>query len=199
MANAQTPFGLRPVRMYNGSPYTGQTIRAYLHASEAVALYIGDPLEPQTATAYMDPTGKHPTFKLSTGATAHSVVAVIASFDPDPDNLTLQYRKASTARYANVILTKDVVFQIRGDGAGTPTKIYPGQNFTMTAGTASTITGLSGYQLAETTPATTEAHPLHILNLADIEDNELDDYAVWDVVVSACQDVTGTWLGVTPA
>ncbi len=44
----------------------------------------------------------------------------------------------------------------------------------------------------------TDWEKAHILNLSDIEDNELDDYAVWDVVCSTCQDVTGTWLGVTP-
>lgn len=197
MSNPNAPFGLRPVRQLNGSPWNGQTIRCYLHGSYAQAMYIGDPVEYQTELDYKDTTLKHPSVKLCTGATAHAVLGVIVSFDPLPTNLTLQYNPASTERYCNVVLSYDVIFQIRDDGGGTPSKVYTGQNYTMTAGTASTVTGLSGYQLASTTPATTQAHPLHILSLSDIENNELGDYAIWDVIVSTCFDVTGRILGVT--
>ena len=197
MANVTTAFGLRPVRHLNGSPWNGQTIRCYLHASYAQAMYIGDPVQWQSNLNYMDTTMKAPAIKLSSGATANMINGVITSFDPDPDNLTLQYNPASNERYANVCLAGDVVFQVRDDGLALATKVFVNQNATLSAGTASTITGLSGYVLDTTTPTTTQAHPLHILCLSDIPDNELATSAIFDVVVSTSKNITGEWLGIT--
>ena len=198
MANVNAPFGLRPVRHLNGSPWNGQTIRCYLHGSYAVAMFVGDPVQYQTELNYKDTTGKHPSIMLCAGSTTTTVFGVITSFEPDPDNLSLQYNPASNERYANVCLAGDVIFQIQDDGAGAPTAVFVGQNTTMTAGSRTgTIDGLSAYVLDSTTPTTTQAHPLHILRVSDIEDNTLGDYCIYDVIISTPSDATGRWLGVT--
>lgn len=201
MSNVTAPFGLRPVRHIDGSPWNGQTIRCYVSANYATALFIGDPvIFGSTTLANKDTTAKHPTIVTNAGTTGLLVEGVITSFEPNPANLTLQYRPASTERYANVVVaTPNIVFQIRDDGSGTPTKVFPHQNAEMAAGSGSTYTGLSGFTLDASTPTTTQAHPLHILGLADIEDNELDDYAIWEVLINTCYNATGLYLGVTAA
>ena len=96
--------------------------------------------------------------------------------------------------------TPDLIFQIRDDGDATPSKVFPGQNAILASGSGNTITGLSGYYLdGSTTPTTTQAHSLHIVGLADIEDNELGDYAIWDVIINTSRNATGTYLGITAA
>ncbi len=202
MSNVNAPFGLRPVRHSDGSPWNGQTFRAYISASYAVALYIGDPILWSTALTEKDTTGKYPTINRSAGTTGVIIRGVITSFEPNPNNLTQQYNPASTARWANICpATPNTIFQVRDDGGGAPTKVYPGQNGVLTVGGGgSAITGLSGFQLAAgTTPTTTQAHTAHILGLADIEDNELDDYAIWEVILNTCYNTTGLFLGITAA
>ena len=200
MANPNAPFGLRPVRHANGSPWNGQTLRCYISGSYATALYIGDPvlLTAGATLSQKDTTAKYNTINASSGATAVLIRGVITSFEPLADNLTLQYNPASTERWAQVCMAPDIVFQVRDDGTGTPAPVFVGENATMTAGTDSTVTGLSGMQLdASSSAPTTQAHPLHILGLSDIADNELGDYAIWDVLINTCYNATGRIAGIT--
>jgi len=44
MPNVNSPFGLKPYAMINGSPYSGATRVFYVPASNPTALYIGDPV-----------------------------------------------------------------------------------------------------------------------------------------------------------
>ncbi len=201
MANPNAPFGLRPVRYLDGTPWNGATIRCYCHSAYATALYIGSPVLWSPTLAEKDTTCKYPTVNLSAGTTGIIIRGVITSFEPNPNNLTQQYRPASQERWANVVLaTPYLVFQIRDDGTGTPSKVWAGQNAVLAAGTSSTVTGLSGAAIdGSTTPTTTQAHTIHIIGLADIEDNELGDYAIWDVIINTSQNATGTYLGITAA
>lgn len=193
MANAQSAFGLRPVRHISGAPYNGATIKCYISAAYAAALYIGDPILWTPTIAEKDATGRYPTINKA----ANGVVrGVIVSFDPLPDSLDKVYNPTLTERYANVCVDGDVIFQIRDDGAGTPTKGFPGRNAQMTHGAGSTTSGLSGTVLDTTTPADTQAFPLNILGIAEQEDNTLDDYAVWEVLLNTNENATGRFLGI---
>ena len=199
MANVDHPFGLRPVRYIDGSPWNGATIRCYISASYGTALYVGDPVLWTPTLAEKDATVKHPTINASAGTSGTIIRGVITSFEPDPNNLTRLYSPASTEGWANVCIAQpNLIFQVRDDGDGTPSAVWAGQNAILAAGTGSTITGLSGYELdGSTTPTTTQAHTLHIVGLADIEDNELADHAIWDVIINTSQNATGTYLGIT--
>lgn len=202
MANPNAPFGLRPVRYLDGTPWNGQTERCYIHSAYAVALFIGDPVLWSATLAEKDTTAKHPTINVSAVASGSIIRGVITSFEPDPTNLSRQYSPASTTGWANVVIAQpNLVFQVRDDGTGTPSKSYPGQNGILTAGSGgSTVTGLSSFGIdGSTTPTTTQAHTIHILGLADITDNELGDYAIWDVLINTSHNATGTYLGINAA
>jgi hypothetical protein len=195
--NPNAPFGLKPVRRLNGGPIGLQ--RCYISASYATALYVGDPVLFDTTLANKDATGKYPTIIASAGTTTTVTRGIIVGFEPLVTDLTKVYNPASTARYAMVAMgLDDLVCQIRDDGSGTPSKVFPGQNAEMAnAGGGSTVTGLSGFTMDATTPTTTQAFTLQILGLADIENNELDDYAVWEVLLNTNLNATGRFLGVT--
>ena len=196
MANATSPFGLRPVRYISGAPYNGATVKCYISSAYAVALFVGDPVLLTPTSAEKDPTAKCPTINKA----ANGVVrGVIVSFEPLASDLTKVYNPASTARYANVCMDSDVVYQVRDDGLGAPAATWPGKNAEMTHGSGSTTSGLSGTILDTTTPTTTVTFPLHIIALADIEDNELDDYAVWEVLLNTPELAAGRFLGIDVA
>lgn len=197
MANAQQPFGLRPVRKIDGSPYNGATQKCYIAAGYATALFIGDGVLLTSELDDKDPTGHYPSIIAYTGADQTLCRGVIVSFDPDPDDLSKIYNPASNERYANVCMDPQVIYQIRDDGAGTPTSVFPGQNATITLASGSTVTGLSGAVLDTSTPTTTQTYPLHILGLAEIENNELGDYAIWEVLLNTPENATGRFLGIT--
>jgi len=202
MSNPTGPFGLRPVRHISGAPWNGQTIKCWCDNAYGTALYVGDPVvwaAGAILTAGVDLTAKYWTINTHAGTDGLVINGVIVGFEPDPDNLTYTYRPASTNRWAYVVAaTPDIVFQVRDDGSGTPTAVFPNQNAELAAGSGgSTTTGLSSFVLDATTPATTQTFPLHILGLSDIPNNELDDYAVWDVLLNTCYNATGLYLGIT--
>jgi len=198
MANPTTGFGLRPVRHIDGSPWNGQTIRAYLDVTLAGAFFIGDPVIWSALISTRDTTSKYMSLNIATGATAAIIRGVIVSFEPDPDNLTLTYRPTLTKRWANVVVaTPNVVFQCRADASAINVPKYAGGNATLTMTAGSTVTGLSGVVFTGTT--VTQAHPIHVLGISDIEGNEYGTSAIYDVLINTCYNTTGLILGVTGA
>lgn len=200
MANATTPFGLRPVRHLGGVPWNGQVRRVYFDDSDATATYIGDPVVHDTTLAQMDTTAKSVTVIKGNLTTANTQLGILVGFEPYRTDLTKVYRVASTERWAFATYPDpSIIYQIRGDGSGTGHKMFPGANGVGVDAGGSTTTGLSGFAMDESTPTTTQAHCLHILNLASFEDNELDDYAIWEVMLNTAWNATGNILGVVAA
>lgn len=201
MANSTGIFGLRPVRMLDGSPWNGNVIKCYISASYATALFIGDPVLLSPTLTEKEATGKYPTINKSAGTAGTIVRGVIVGFEENADNLSQVYNPASTERYAYVCQDADVVFQIRGDGGGTLTSVVPGQNAVMIADSSGdTATGLSGMALDEgttTAPNTTQNFTLHILAIANRDDNALGDNALYEVLLNTNENTTGRFLGIT--
>lgn len=198
MANATGPFGLRPVRHLNGSPWNGQTVRAWCSESYATALYVGDPILYTPTLAEKDTGAKYPTVNLS--ALTNGVVCrgVIVGFECAPsESLERIYRPASKGMWAHITCGADIIYHIRDDGSGTPAEVFVGQNAEGVNAGGSTVTGLSGFALDGTTPTTTQGFPLHILGIADIESNELADYAIWEVLLNTYHNATGLIVGIT--
>jgi len=197
MANATGAFGLRPIRMRDGTPWNGAVEKVYISSSYATALYIGSPVLLSPTLAEKDTTAECQTVNIAV-ATSGIYYGVIVGFEPDPDNLGRLYNPASTERYAYVSTGDNVVYAVRGDGSGTPTKVYPGQNAAMVATAAgSTTTGLSGWELDETTPTTTQTLPLTILGLHKAPDNILAINAIWEVALTTTKLAAGDTLGIT--
>lgn len=202
MANNTGAFGLRPIRHIDGSPWNGNTVPCYVSASYATALFVGDPVLLSPTLAEKDTTGTKPTINASAGTAGTLIRGVITSFEPTTRD-SLVYNPASTERIANVCMDPTVVYAVRGDGGGTPSKVFPGQNAVLIATAAgSTVTGLSGFHLDEgttTAPTTTQNFTLHILNILDQADNELADNAVYEVLLNTIENATGRYLGITAA
>jgi len=182
MANVDAAFGFRPVRHMNGTPYTGQGIKCFVDSDYATNLFVGDPVDYDTTDANMDPTAKHPTVILGTAASP--ILGFIQSIEPIRTDLYKQYIPASTGGYVYVCMDPTVIFQGQDNGAGAAVTTWPGTNATIVTGTGSTTTGLSGWEIAGSSPATTNTLDVHVLQLANFEDNELSDYAIWDVMIN---------------
>ncbi len=199
MANPTGPFGLKPVRRLNGSPLNLALVDGYCSSNYATALFIGDPALLTPTSGDKETAGKHPTINTHAGTSGLLIPYVITGFDADPTNLERKHNPASTEReFAKLVrCDDDLVFHIRDNGDGTPASTWPGKNAEMVAGSGgSTVTGLSSFALDATTPTTTQAFPLHILGLANIENNELGDYAIWEVVINTNNNSTGRILGI---
>lgn len=204
MANDTGPFGLKPTRYVDGTCWDGATVECYISSSYATALYIGDPVLLTPTLAEKDTTGRYQTINKSAGTDGIIVWGVITSFGVNPDDLNKVYNPASTEGIANVVIpSDDLLFKIRGDGGGTPSKVFVGQNAVMIANTAgSTSTGLSGMMLDEgttTAPSADQSNPLFIYGIQQVEDNTLADNAVYEVLINTNQNATGRILGVTAA
>ena len=204
MANVTGAFGLRPDRHLDGSVWNGATMRCYVSASYATALFVGDPVLLSAVTAERDTKGRYLSINKSAGTDGAIVFGVIVGFEANPDDLTKVYNPASTEAIALVArASDDLIFTIRGDGGGTPTKGFVGLNAVMIASTAgSTTTGLSGMELDEGTsdaPAADQSNTLFILGFKEVEDNELGDSAIYDVLINTNNNATGRILGVAGA
>lgn len=202
MANPTGAFGLRPIRHFNGAPWNGATIPCYCSASYATALYIGDPILISATQAEADATARYPTIQKSAGTNGIIVLGAIVSFDPNPLDLTKQYRPASTERIAHCCIDPSVVYEIRGDGGGTPVDYWIWMNANMIATTAGdTTTGLSGMQLDEGTtdgPDADQSNPLLIVAASTRDDEtRLGDNTLWEVVLNTYWNATGSVLGVS--
>lgn len=186
MANAQNFWGLRPVKHISGAPWNGVTEKCYISSSYATALYIGDPVDVDDEADDAEATAMYTTIEKASVADGGVIYGVIVSFD-DSEGCSKVYNPASTERYANVCVDPTVVYHIRGCGGGTPTSLFPFLNAVMLSGTASTVTGLSGVKLDEgtsTAPSSNASNPLLILRAANLPDNELGDYCVWEVMIN---------------
>lgn len=169
MPNANTPFGLRPVRHRNGAPYNGAATRYFVPAADSTALFIGDPVI-IAGSADADGVG---TVTRATAAGGAFLLGAVVSVEPDTrDSPT--YRVASTARYVYVADNPDLVFEIQEDAVGGAlAAVDVGLNADLVAGTGSAITGLSAFQLDTSTKATTPTLQLRILGFVQRVDNEI--------------------------
>ncbi len=168
-------FGLRPLRHINGAPWNGATHRAYIAAADGVATFVGDAVRIVAPTGSTGSSENEPSGLCSvvqTAAGSIPVYGVVASFEPNRDNLSLQYRPVSVLRYVNLIVDPTVVFVIEEDGAGTPLALASiGLNADIVVGTGNTTTGRSAMQLNSDSQATTIGLPLKVLGLYQAANN----------------------------
>lgn len=187
MANADTPFGLKPVRYKDGRPYNGACNPYYVPSSYGTALFIGDPVVKvaagsNTAAVSAPGAGSFPIGTLpSVEKTAvgdvdgitKMITGVIVGFAALPNDLTKKHNPASTERVVYVADSPDLVFEIQADGAVAAASM--GLNAVLIAThSGSTTTGLSGIELDTTSdvPAADASNQLIILRAANREDND---------------------------
>lgn len=170
MANVSRVNGLRAVKHTNGSAYNGQANIYFVPSSDGTALAVGDPVKLGGSAS------TEGIATITKASTSGAVLGVIAGFLPDYSNLNLplQYRAASTARYAYVIDSPDVVFEAQEDAVGGAMAAADiGLNVDFIDAGVSTTTGASGVQIDTSTKATTATLPFKLIGFAQRVDNEV--------------------------
>lgn len=186
MANVDTPFGLKPVKHLDGSPWNGKYNIYSISANDATATFVGD-LVTMDGTA--DATGLYPGVKQTT-ADDDTIVGVAIGFGttPDlianPDSLATRYRPASVLRYVAVVDDPTVIFEIQEDSAGGAIAITAvGNNADVVVGSGSTTTGTSAMELDSSDVGTT-AGDLRIMRVVNRPDNALGTNCKWEVMIN---------------
>lgn len=170
MANANTKFGLLPVRTLNGSPYNGGFNVYAIPASDGTAVFLGDPVKLAGTGEAVNGQGYVDVIQAATG---DKIVGVVVAVLPDTRD-SLVYRAASTLRLVAVADDPNLLFEIQESSGGTALTLNDmglNANFVVAAG--STTTGRSGVELDNSTPpATTNTFDLKIVSVANRADND---------------------------
>jgi len=180
MANSNAPMGLLPVRYRNGAPWNGQSRRYYVPATDATALFVGDPV----IIAGDGDTNGVPTATRATAGATNRITGVVIGFEPTGP-FPLKYRPASTAMYIYVADDPALLFEMQENS--TPSALAStniGQNVNVVAGTGSTATGFSGFQIDSNTAATTATLQLRLIAVQQRIDNAIGANAKWLVAIN---------------
>lgn len=181
MANANAPTGLTPKRLRNGSPWMGPARRYYHPATDATALFIGDPV---IIAGSADGDGT-PTVTRATAAGAGRITGVVVGFEPSAAINAAGYGAASTGFYVLVCDDPNVLYEIQEDSVGgalAATSV--GLNADLIAASGSSATKQSGFMLDSSTAATTATLQLRIVQLEQRADNVIGDNAKWLVAIN---------------
>ena len=196
MANANKPFGLRPVAYLNGASYNGQTRLYSIAASYATALAVGDPV---ISSGTADTNGV-PGIAIYGGTGAiRGVIAGLGKYEgliANPSNLDITYRPASDPAvwYAMVCDDPNVVFEVQENSNGTALAATDvGLNTILKSGTNNGF--VSGWLLSSATdasPATTATLAVRLLGLVRRSDNAFGAYAKWLIQINVHELAHGT-------
>lgn len=186
MANANVAYGLKPVKMADGSPFNGATHLAYAPSSYATALYIGDPVK---LAGSADSAGVP---SVSLAAAGETISGVVVGF-ADATSMTAGYGAASTVRYPLLARGQDILFEIQDDGVGGALAAADiGLNADLIAASGSSYTKRSGYMLDTSTKATTATLQVRIRSISQRPDNALDTNAKVLVTLNNTTESPGT-------
>lgn len=188
MANVDTPFGFKPVKHLSGAPWNGKANVYYIPSTDNTAVFVGDAVK---LAGSADATGKYPT--VAQAAATNAICGVVIGFADNPyvgvnpDYPNRRYRPAATAMYAFVVDDPYVIFEVQEDSTGNSiTADMVGLATDIVVGTGSTTTGRSAMEL-DSSDTATAAGQCRIMRLVNRDDNELGDYAKWEVLIAEHQ------------
>lgn len=190
VGNSNTPMGLRPVGTLGSAGYTGRIQAFVALTSDTTAIGIGDPVI-MTGTADADGV---PVVTRLTQAGTTAIVGAVVGVVPNPTDLTLAYRKASTLMKVLVDTDPNTVYEIADSSSAQTTCIAAtdvGNNATLSMGTVDTTTG-NGKTVLGTTIGTTTTLNVKILGLSPKVGNAIGDYAKYLVLINNHQFRAGT-------
>lgn len=184
MANADTPFGLRPKRYISGAPYNGAVNLYAAAAGDATAIFIGDPVKLSGTSQTINGVIYKDVDQAATGDVVCGVVVAVMPVTRD----SLIYRAASTQRILAIADDPDLLFEIQEVSGGTAlTANDIGLNADFVVGSGSTTTGMSGVELNNATEATTNTLDLQIVDFVNREDNAIGEHAKFLVRINRHQ------------
>lgn len=171
MPNVNVAFGLKPVRRSHVSGYGPSVREYYVPASDATALFIGDPV---ILSGSADATLTDPAITIATAAGGNRVTGVVVGFRPSPLIEANGYRPASTEAYVLVSDDPFALYEIQDDSVGGALAAADiGLNADLIAAAGNTFTKRSGWMLDTSTKATTATLQLRIVGLQDRADVEV--------------------------
>lgn len=193
MANTNAPFGLKPVKHLNGSPWNGQVNMYFIDSADTAAYYFGDAVKSASGVAGDITTGA-PAVTLygtrnaasTTGAIRGVIVGIGSSVQSpggsspqafDPNNLEAMFIPATKTKdyYVWVVDSPDVVFEAQTDTLASAPYNQNAPLFVANAPTAPMNQSASYVQGSAV--ATTQALPLRILGGVNRSDNDLSGTA----------------------
>jgi hypothetical protein len=164
MANPNTPTGLKALRDAGSGKESGG-LNLYFHpASDATALYIGDPV---VKNGSADAAGVPGCVR---AVAAGPITGVVEGFVPDGVTNAAGFGAASTAFYVLVRDDPSEVFEIQEAAGMTAADI--GLNANMATGTGNAFSHRSGFMLDAATKATTATLALKIIGLSPRPKND---------------------------
>ena len=154
MANTDIVNGFTPIKHVTGAPFNGLVNYYKIPAADGTATFVGDIVKLYgTATA----DGIPQVIQAAAGDTL--LVGAIVAFEPDPTNLSLTYRTASTLRGCWVADSPDIIFEAQEDGEGATLALVDfGENCDITVAAGNTTTGKSGMEIDSSTHGTGTAN-----------------------------------------
>jgi len=176
MANSDIARGLIPVAHRSGAPYTGAANVYYVPSSYGTALFIGDPVIHVNNSA--DAAGIPTVARASAGGGAYILGVMVGVASHGDPNVALtrdlpRYHQASTEGYILVADDPDLLFEVQEDGVGGAMGTgAAGRNVDVVAGTGSTTTGYSGFELDSNTLNTTATLQMRIHRPVERVDND---------------------------
>ena len=156
MANANTPRGIIPYAYMSGAPYNG-AVRTYaVPSNNATALYIGDPVNLIANSSDGNGIGN---VVIATAGSTHQILGSFMGIANNAGQKTITllqsqtpYLAASQAAYVMVSDDPFLLYWAQEDSdGGAMVSGAPGGNINLVAGTGSTFTNYSGWQLDSST------------------------------------------------
>lgn len=169
MANLDSPFGLRPVRMVNGSPFSNQQNRYRIAANYNTSIFQGDLVKVVTAGGIE---------RVAAGGSGLVLGVFNGCTYTDPSSGKQKwsnYYPASTNAsdiIAFVIDAPDTVFEVQADAAFPVADLFGNFDIVDNSPVGDTTSGISNLELDVTTGATTATLPLKAI---DISQDPLND------------------------
>lgn len=169
MANKDLPTGAKFAGSLGQGSITGVANRYVFLATDNVAAFVGDFVTHQ-GTAAVDEFGVYRPVVAQSVAT-NRLLGFVGSFNASRDYENQIYRTASTLRSALIFDAPEVLFEIQTSGTFAVENM--GLNADIVVGSGSTVTGLSGMELDQSTVNTTITLPLQIVGMIPRDDNEV--------------------------
>jgi hypothetical protein len=187
MANKDAAFGMKPVRMIGGAPYTGGQSRYRIAANYGTSIFQGDMVAQVTGgTVEVHADG--------------GTVPVVGVFNgcmyTDPtsgEQVLSNYYPASTNAsdlIAFIIDDPDVVYEVQADDTFPVADLFGNFDIVYTSA-GSTSTGISGAELDVTTGATNTNLPIKAIDISEDPNNSDTGAANTNVLVVIQNSIFG--------
>lgn len=180
MANADSPKGLRPIRMLGSGVYNGSGSLYHVAVGDAQVIAPGDPV---TITGTSDTLGI-PTVTRSTAGATNRITGVMIGITNGEGTVLQESTLNTVTLTSQYILVEDnpnTVYEIQTDGAFAVTDV--GSNADLSAA-ASPGDGISGFEVDSTSFGVGATKQLKVIRAVRVVDNEVGANAKLEVLIN---------------